>query len=66
MATPEEARACNHVWVSNSGQGGEPEFRLNRHMSDKPLMHVRCSECGCRTWLTREQWDATPEDSGSS
>jgi hypothetical protein len=56
---------CNHLWVSNSGRGGEPDFRPNRQMSTRPLMHVRCSRCGVRTWFTPEQWralDPAPQD----
>ena len=55
------ANTCNHHWIANSGRGGEPEFRLNRTMSELPLMHVLCSKCNDRTWLTREQWDALEE-----
>lgn len=47
---------CKHIWVANSGRGGEPDFRLNRQMSNEPLMHVKCSICGDRTWLTEAQW----------
>ena len=48
---------CNHFWHSNSGRGGMAVFRRNRQMSAEPLMHVRCSECNARTWLTKEQWE---------
>lgn len=52
---------CNHYWIPNSGRGGEPDFRLNRMMHPtEPLMHVRCSLCGTRTWVTKEQWAAIP------
>lgn len=38
---------CKHYWETNSGKGGEPEFRPNRVMHPtEPLMHVRCSACG--------------------
>lgn len=37
---------------------GHPEFRMNRQMSAEPLAHVRCSRCGCRTWLTKAQFAA--------
>ncbi len=49
---------CEHVWVANSGAGGEPKFKMNRHMSHDPLMHVKCTKCGGRTWLTDNDWDA--------
>ncbi len=47
---------CKHTWASNSGKGGKPEFKKNSQMSNDPLMHVRCEECGARTWLTEQQW----------
>ncbi len=58
--TPPPAGLCAHCWVSNSGNGGEPEFRLNRHMSTEPLMHVMCSKCGSRTWFTEKRWKELP------
>lgn len=61
-AEPVSDDTCaGHIWIANSGQGGGPEFRLNRMMSAKPLMHVRCDVCGCRTWFTEEQWEALAE-----
>lgn len=48
---------CNCLWIANSGRGGKPEFRPNRQMSNHPLMHVKCSLCGARTWLTEGQWN---------
>ena len=51
--TPED---CAHLWVPNSGLGGPPVF-LNQQMSNAPIMHAKCYFCGCRTWLTREQWN---------
>jgi hypothetical protein len=33
---------CSHLWITNSGQGGAPEFRPNRQMSPAPTMHVMC------------------------
>ena len=53
---------CEHIFVSNSGQGGDPIFTLNRMMGPYPLMHVKCSGCNCRTWFTKEQWNAMTED----
>lgn len=52
----EEVNDCDHIWLANSGKGGEPEFRLNRQLSSEPLMHVLCAECNARTWLTEAQW----------
>lgn len=48
---------CEHKWVANSGKGGEPVFRRNNQMGRNPIMHVRCSACGDRTWFTYEQWN---------
>ncbi len=61
MASNLESKApCAHYWIPNGGAGGEPEFRANRQMSPDPLMHVKCSLCGDRTWFTQEQWQAIP------
>lgn len=49
-----------HTWVTNSGQGGEPKFVLNRQMSAQLIMHVKCQGCGVRTWFTEAQWRAIP------
>ena len=51
---------CDHYWIPNSGQGGEPVFTPNRQMSRDPLMHVMCSKCGNRTWFTEKQWHDLP------
>jgi hypothetical protein len=51
---------CEHYWIPNSGQGGEPVFRPNRQMSVEPIMHVRCELCGERTWFTEKQWNNIP------
>lgn len=50
-------KKCNHVWLSNSGNGGTPIYTVNRQVSPKPVMHVKCSKCGTRTWVTKEQWE---------
>lgn len=55
---------CAHYWIPNGGRGGEPEFRPNRQMSAFPLMHVKCSLCGDRTWFTEAQWQAIPATAG--
>ena len=52
---------CAHLWVSNSGRGGEPVFRRNRTMGPDPLMHVKCDKCNNRTWMTQKQWQDIPE-----
>ena len=46
---------CQHEWVSNSGKGGDPRFKLSPG-GHYLLAHVRCSLCGDRTWLTESQW----------
>lgn len=52
---------CEHIWVANSGKGGDPDYRPNRLWSAVPIMHVRCEICNARTWKTREQWEALEE-----
>jgi len=47
---------CNHIWITNSGDGGEPDFRKNSQMGREPLMHVQCEKCNARTWFTEKQW----------
>ncbi|MCK5645084.1 MAG: hypothetical protein KAJ19_30065 [Gammaproteobacteria bacterium] len=54
--TWEIAYLCDHEWVSNGGKGGPPEFRDNKQMNSRPLMHAMCIKCKDRTWLTKEQW----------
>ncbi len=56
----EQQMMCSHSWVANSGQGGEPVFRMNRTMSRDPLMHVMCSKCGARTWFSEAKWKQLP------
>lgn len=49
-------RFSGHNWIANSGRGGEPRFKGG--LSREPVMHVKCSECGERTWMTEAQWKA--------
>ena len=56
-----KAPECSHIWISNSGAGGLPRWRMNRQLSNEPLMNVRCSECNARTWMTNDQWNDLPE-----
>lgn len=49
-------KECPHYWISNSGRGGDPEFKKNRQMGSTPVMHVKCQRCGDRTWLTSHQF----------
>lgn len=51
---------CEHYWIPNSGRGGEPVFKRNSTMHAEPIMHVRCSQCGNRTWFTERQWNEIP------
>ena len=51
-----DVRACSHLWVSNSGEGGDPVFTPNRYMAPDQLMHVKCFKCRARTWFTEKQW----------
>lgn len=48
---------CDHEWIANSGQGGEPKFRANRQMWFGLRMHVICRKCRARTWVTEEEWN---------
>lgn len=60
-----KAEECAHVWVSNSGRGGEPRFRSHGPTMPAHTMHVRCAKCGCRTWFTPSQWEGLEvEDEG--
>lgn len=59
MSNPAE---CAHVWISNSGQGGEPVYRPGPNGPMAPyVVNVRCSLCNARTWLSRERWEALPQ-----
>ena len=51
---PELNKKCTHVWVANSGAGGEPKFK--KGLSDVPTMHIKCSSCGDRTWVSEPEW----------
>lgn len=44
---------CNHKWIANSGQGGEPSFK-----GRDSLMHVKCEKCNGRTWMTQMMWES--------
>lgn len=49
---------CKHRWVANSGNGGIPHFRYAPMMhATENIMHVKCSQCGARTWFTVSQWN---------
>lgn len=52
----ENQGTCDHIWVSNTGLGGDPVFKRNRQMSYIPHMHVTCKKCSARTWLTEDSW----------
>jgi len=51
---PAEMTACAHFWHSNSGVGGTPIFRI---LYGSRVMHVLCSECDARTWLSPKEWE---------
>lgn len=54
---------CQHLWITNSGQGGDPVFRPVAIVAgETPVMHVSCDRCGARTWFTRAQWAAIPRE----
>ena len=50
-----------HSWRPNRKPDGSLDFRMNRQLSNKPILLVRCDMTGARTWFTREQWDDTPD-----
>ena len=55
-----------HKWISNSGQGGEPIFKVNKQMAWVPHMHVKCSLCNDRTWMSRATWIAWNKSKGQN
>ena len=52
----EVVEKCNHLWIANTGKGGDPDFRINRMMSPFPLLQVKCEKCNGRTWVTEKNW----------
>lgn len=52
---------CAHIWIANSGQGGEPRFNSRMTGGAHYVMHVRCCECGTRAFFTEKQWFALDE-----
>ena len=53
---------CDHFWHSNSGSGGTPKFRV---LYGLRVMHVLCSECGGRTWLSPKEWNDSSNTTAS-
>jgi len=52
---------CEHIWISNSGNGGEPKFTQKAGLGGGLLMHVKCSKCNSRTWVNEDEWEALAE-----
>lgn len=52
---------CDHLWIANSGKGGQPDFKVIAGMSLFPLMHVQCEKCNDRTFLTKKNWFSIQE-----
>ena len=50
-----------YSWRPNRRDDGSLDFRMNRQLSDVPLLTVRCDMTGARTWMTKEQWDDVPD-----
>lgn len=48
---------CSHIWVSNSGKGGEAVFK-RAPFSKLFATHVKCSKCNNKCWKTRGQLEA--------
>jgi len=46
-------KKCQHKWTPSHKK---VEF-TKKGISPVPVMHVTCSECGARTWITELQWD---------
>ena len=61
MSDPKPQGHCDHLWVSNGGDGGIPRFRRNRQLSSEILMPVRCRNCNSRTWFTEQGWNSLSE-----
>lgn len=57
---------CNHIWIANSGQGGEPRFNIRMTGDIHYVMHVRCCECGTRSFFSEKQWFALEEAQDSN
>lgn len=49
---------CDHTWISNSGAGGAPVFRV--YDSGPKRMHVKCEHCNSRAWMTEDEWNLLP------
>lgn len=47
---------CQHDWITNSGNGGTPEYRSG--LGPVPIMPALCRMCNARTWFTEVQWQA--------
>lgn len=45
---------CSHKWEPISATG-EYEFRTNRQMWWGEKAHVRCANCRCRTFISRDE-----------
>lgn len=43
-----------HDWQSTSPDG-VPDYRRNGQMWQGEKAHVRCTRCGCRTWVSRDE-----------
>ena len=56
MNYPNDQATCAHIWITNSGQGGEPRFNIRMVGDVLPVMHVLCSECGARSFFTERHW----------
>lgn len=58
---PNDQATCAHIWITNSGRGGDPRFNIRMVGDVLPVMHVMCSECGARAFFTEKNWYALRE-----
>jgi len=56
MTAPSTDKDHYHDWTPARKANGALDYRMNRQMSNQPLINVRC-ECGARTWFTKSNWE---------
>ncbi|MEC7763362.1 MAG: hypothetical protein VX874_15780 [Pseudomonadota bacterium] len=50
---------CFHLWAPT---GRKVEFTRDPNLGPDPVMHVTCSSCGSRTWITEAYWLRLPPE----
>lgn len=56
------AKKCVHIWTAAENSDGSIAYRVNQKMWIGVRVHVTCSECNDRTWMTKEQWESLPDN----